>query len=116
MVAAKNALSSNFFLTTLGRERETNSTSLHKLYIELHFCIDNRKNMWESPNYQSDGGESIDGSQLGNSSITSSIGIIGRKNLRAEAPAFRANNLDTYEDSGISSEHDQTYPTDFAPM
>jgi hypothetical protein len=72
--------------------------------------------MWESPNYQSDGGESIDGSQLGNSSITSSIGIIGRKNLRADAPAFRANNLDTYGDSGISSEHDQTYPTDFAPM
>jgi hypothetical protein len=75
--------------------------------------------MWESPNYHSDGGESMDGSQLGNSSITSSIGIIGRKNLRADAPAFRANNphasySNSYGDSG--SEHDQTYSPEFAQM
>ena len=49
--------------------------------------------MWpSSTNYEAD--ESIDEYQSSGGTITSSIGVIGRKNLRADAPVFKASNSD----------------------
>lgn len=55
--------------------------------------VKDRNNMWpSSTSYEADDG--IDGSQASGGSITSSIGVIGRKNLRADAPVFKASNSD----------------------
>lgn len=52
--------------------------------------------MWpSSTSYQSEADEGIDGSQGSEGSLTASVGVIGRKNLRADAPAFKASSNDT---------------------
>lgn len=72
--------------------------------------------MWPSAtSYQSEADEGIDES---GGSITASIGVIGRKNLRADAPVFKASNSDpsystTYEnvvvESNVTSNNDHCY-------
>lgn len=81
--------------------------------------------MWpSSTSYQSDADEGIDGSQASSNSIASSIGIIGRKNLRADAPVFKASNSDvsyatSYEatvgDSASTSDHENFYAQEPIP-
>lgn len=69
--------------------------------------------MWPSSTSY-DGDEGVDGAPTSGGSITSSIGVIGRKNLRADAPVFKASNSDLsysapYECAGaetIASDHD----------
>ena len=70
---------------------------------------DYRNRMWPlSTSYQSEADEGLDGSQTSVGSITSSIGVIGRKNLRADAPVFKASNSEipyspAYDSVGVEA-------------
>lgn len=61
-----------------------------------------RKIMWPSlTGNQNDPEDTTDSSESLNTSVTTSIGIIGRKNLRADAPIFK------------TSSSEVTYPTSY---
>lgn len=65
--------------------------------------------MWPSTTgYQCDIDESIDGSQTTSSSLVSSIGVIGRKNLRADAPVFKASISDVTYTTSCEAVIDET--------
>ena len=69
--------------------------------------------MWPSAGNQSDGDEgTTDGSLTSNSSIASSIGIIGRKNLRADAPVFMASTPDASFKSAYDAVSDPSLGAD----
>lgn len=51
--------------------------------------------MWPSlTGNQNDPEDTTDSSESLNSSVTTSIGVIGRKNLRADAPVFKTSSLE----------------------
>ena len=85
--------------------------------------------MWpSSTSYQSEADEGIDESQGSEGSLTASVGVIGRKNLRADAPAFKASSIDTslsttYESAvepNVTSDQENYYtreaPSDYPYM
>ena len=86
--------------------------------------------MWPSlTGNQNEAEAAIEGTETLNSSIAISIGIIGRKNLRADAPVFKTSNSEishptSYEaisgDLTGSTDHENFYSqdtaVDFQPM